>query len=350
MMREIRQAACLLLLVAGSATPGKAQMPDALQQYLQQKIGLGQPQIADIQSGTPVAKEMPSRMPSEVFLFGAVYIHASPESYSRLAVDFNYLQKLPGCLSIKMIENPPQLSDMQGFSLESKDILSIKNCRPGDCMVQLPQPTIKDMQQEIDWGATDVDEQVNQFLERTMMQNLIAYQHEGDAALGVYDDKQEPTDVAQEFADLVKDDDALPDNLHEFSQYLIDYPKFPNAKPENADEIFYWSKVKFGLKPTLRLVQAVTLHENPSDEVAYAIARKQLYSSHYFKTALDFSFCVRGSNDPSHPGFYLIMAMGSETSLEGISGAILRRFAVAQSLVELRETLATIKTTLEENH
>jgi hypothetical protein len=51
---------------------------------------------------------------------------------------------------------------------------------------------------------------------------------------------------------------------------------------------------------------------NPGDQVAYAIAEKQLYSSHYFQTALDFSFCARGSDDPKQSRFYLIMAMGSE--------------------------------------
>jgi len=33
-------------------------------------------------------------------------------------------------------------------------------------------------------------------------------------------------------------------------------------------------------------------------EIAYAIAEKQLYSSHYFETALDLSFCIRRDEDP----------------------------------------------------
>ena len=37
---------------------------------------------------------------------------------------------------------------------------------------------------------------------------------------------------------------------------------------------------------------------------------KQLYSSHYFQTALDLSVCVRESTDPKRPGFYLIKALG----------------------------------------
>jgi hypothetical protein len=73
---------------------------------------------------------------------------------------------------------------------------------------------------------------------------------------------------------------------------------YPNAKPANVENTFYWEKVKFGLKPTLRIVHVVTMRGNPADEVAYAIAEKQLYSSHYFSTALDLSFCVRGVRIP----------------------------------------------------
>jgi hypothetical protein len=59
--------------------------------------------------------------------------------------------------------------------------------------------------------------------------------------------------------------------------------------------------VKFGLKPTLRVVQVVTMRGNSADQVAFANAEKQLYSSHYFETALDLSFCVRGTEDPKQP-------------------------------------------------
>ena len=41
----------------------------------------------------------------------------------------------------------------------------------------------------------------------------------------------------------------------------------------------------FGLRPTLRVVQAVTLTGGPNDPVAYAIAGKQLYASRYFDRA-----------------------------------------------------------------
>jgi hypothetical protein len=141
---------------------------------------------------------------------------------------------------------------------------------------------------------------------------------------------------------------ALPERLPDFYQYLLAYP---NAKPANVEDTFYWARVKFGLKPTLRAVQMVTLRGNPGDQVAYAIAEKQLYASHYFETALDLSFCIRGTDAPNEPGFYLIMAMGSEQAgLTGAKGSIVRKVAVGRSVSNLQDALTTIKSTLEAEH
>ena len=163
----------------------------------------------------------------------------------------------------------------------------------------MPASSIEELHRSVDWSAPDVDEQVNQLLQKTALAHLLAYQREGNQALGVYNDKRDPTDVPQQFAYMLSYGTALPVHLPDFYHYLLAYP---NGKPANVEDKFYWARVKFGLKPTLRIVQVVTLRGNPGDQLAYAIAEKQLYSSHYFETALDLSFCVRGSDDPKLPG------------------------------------------------
>jgi hypothetical protein len=138
---------------------------------------------------------------------------------------------------------------------------------------------------------------------------------------------------------------ALPSYLPDFYHYLLSYPQ---GRPANVENTFYWARVKFGLKPTLRVVHVLTMRGSPSDPIAYAIAEKQLYSDHYFETALDLAFCVRDTAEPKQPGFYLIMVMGSEQSgLTGPKGAIVRKAAVGRSVSNLQNGLTTIKSTLE---
>src|ERR1700688_4270672 len=95
LIRRIMPAVALLIVNAAVALPGKSQSNPDLQTFFRQNIGLSQDQIAAIRNGQPVTKTLPSRTPAEVFLFGAVYIHAAPESYLQFARDFERMRKLP---------------------------------------------------------------------------------------------------------------------------------------------------------------------------------------------------------------------------------------------------------------
>ena len=335
----------LLIITAGMPLQGFSQSNPDLQAFFRQSIGLTEDQIAVIRNGQAIAKAVPSRIPDEIFLFGAVYIHAAPEAYLRFARDFDRLRKLPSYLALGEFNNPPQLSDLKDFSFDNEDIQALRRCKPGACLIQAPASSIEDFHRSIDWSASNVNAQVNELSRKTALQFLLAYQQDGNQVFGVYNDKRKPTEVAQQFTYMLSYDNGLMERLPEFYQYLLSYP---NAKPASVENTFYWAKVKFGLKPTLRIVHVVTMRGNPADEVAYAIAEKQLYSSHYFSTALDLSFCVRGSEDPKNQGFYLIMAMGSEQAgLTGFKGSIVREAAVSRSVSSLRNALTTIRNTLE---
>ena len=175
---------------------------------------------------------------------------------------------------------------------------------------------------------------MNQHLQKTALERLLAYQREGNEALGIYNDKRDPTAVPEQFAYLLSYGNALSERVPDFYHYLLVYP---HAKPANYEETFYWARVKFGLKPTLRIVHMVTMRGSPADPIACAIAQKQLYSSHYFQTALDLSICVREGDDPKQSGFYLIKALGSEQAgLTGLKGSMVRKAAVGRAVSNLQ--------------
>jgi hypothetical protein len=169
----------------------------------------------------------------------------------------------------------------------------------------------------------------------------------GNQVLGVYNDKRNPTEVPEQFEYMLSYSKALPKYLPDFYNYLLTYP---DGKPASVKDTFYWAKVKFGLKPNLRVVHVLTMYGNSGIEPTYTIAEKQLYSGHYFETALDLTFCIPEMTDPKHPGFYLIMAMGSEQAgLTGFKGSIVRKVAVDRSGPSLQKSLTAIKNALENN-
>jgi len=334
----------LVTLVVGAAARVSAQTGAELNSYLQQYVGLSQDQINDVHKGKAVAKNLDSRSPAEVFFFGVIYVNAAPENYVKAAYDFDRLRRLPNYLALEKFSNPPQLSDLNGFALDAQDIKDLKDCKPNHCNLQIPASTIDDVHQSINWSDPDAEQQVDQLAQKKALQHILAYQKEGNQALGIYNDKHDPTEVPEQFKYMLSYTKVLPKVLPDYYNYLLDYP---NGKPANVEDMFYWEKVKFGLKPTLRMVHVVIMQGSDPHEPAYAIAEKQLYSSHYFETALDLNFCIR-SDDPAHPGFYLIMMMGSEQAgLTGFKGSIVRSAAVGRGVSSLQKSLTSIKTTLE---
>jgi len=345
--RDLALALFVSVAIAAVALPSRAQANPRLQAFFRDNIGLSQDQIVDIQSGKPVVVALQPRSPAEVFLFGAVYIRATPESYMQFRRDFNRFRRLPNFIALGVFESPPQLRDLNGFALDPDDVRDVQKCHPGECIIQLPGGAMEQLHQFIDWSDPNLSQRVNQFLQSKALDLVLSYQREGNRALGTYNDKRGPTEVAEQFAYMLSYETALPAILPEFYRYLLTYP---NGKPANVEDRFYWAKVRFGLRPTLRVIHLMTLRGSPADDIAYAIVEKQLYASHYFDTALHLSFCVRARHDSMSPGFYLVTTMGAEQSaLAGFKGGIIRSIGVARSVSNLQSALASIRNTLEES-
>jgi len=341
-MKKIRFCIMLPVVLLLLAAVIQADAPEEPYKYFREFVGLNEEQIAAIRSGKAVAKVIESPTPDEVYVFGSVYGQATPESYLKLASDIDALRKLPSYLAIQSFSDPPQLSDLEGFTLDEQDITELKNCKIGHCQVQLPTEAIEDFQQSIDWSASDVADRVNHLARQLALQALLEYMQGGNAALGAYRDKKHPAAVADTFASLIEPLKALPVYLPELHEYLLDYPK---AKSDDVQASFYWEEVNFGLKPTFRIVQKVVYRGTVGNEPAYAVAEKQIYASHYFETALDLTVCIK---DAQRPGFYIITVKGSkQAGLTGLKGGIVRKVALDKSRSSLERVLVATKQKLE---
>ncbi len=346
----LRLAAIVVLLqlplfsVSGRRESANSQSPEP-ETFYRQYVGLTDDEIASIHNGKAIAKIIDSPAPDEVFVFGSVYIKSTPESYLKFASDIDELRKLPDYLAIRKFSEPPRLSDLDGFTLDDGDIKELKSCKPGSCKVQLPAESMDEFQKQVNWSAPDAADQVSRLGQQMTLEALQQYIEGGNQALGTYRDKKHPTAVADTFASLLSRSKALPVYLPELDRYLLDYPAAPSGQIQSQ---FYWEKINFGLKPTLRVVQAIVFHGVGPTQPVYAVAIKQLYASHYFETALDLTICVRPTNAPGPRGFYLITLKGSQQAgLTGLKGGIVRKVAVDKTRSSLERALASIKQKLE---
>jgi hypothetical protein len=313
--------------------------------FFKQSIGLQDGEIADIERGKAVTKALSTKTPAEVAVFGAVFIHASIEDYLKAAENVNSLRGSPNYLGIQVFSTPPKLSDLQGFVLEEQDIKDLKNCEPGKCELQLPAESIEEFKKQVNWSAADVTAQVNHLAQKMALEALVRYQKEGNSALGSYYDKEHPVHVIEQFQALLSGAPSLSDYLPALQQYLLDYPR---SQLPNADGSFFWERVKFGLKPTLRMNQMVIYRGSGPSGPLDSVAIKQLYASHYFQTALDLSVCAADNSRPEEKGFYLITVKGSrQAGLTGPKGSIIRKNAVSKSRSSLESSLMHMKSILE---
>jgi hypothetical protein len=338
----------LLVLCVLSPTKGTTHATDSPAEpakFFHDYVGLNDDQIRDIREGKPIAKVLDSPTADQVFVFGSIYIGSTPENYLKLASDIEALRKLPSYLAIRQFSDPPQIADLTGFTLDEEDFKQLKNCKAGHCEVQLPTETMEEFQHSVDWSAPGAADQANHLAQQMALRALLDYQQGGNVALGTYRDKNHPAAVADTFASLLNRSKALPVYLPELRNYLLEYPK---ADSSNIESHFYWEKVNFGLKPTIRMVQAIVYKGSSPAEPAYAVAVKQLYASHYFQSALDLTVCVKDTQRPDRPAFYLITLKGSQQAgLTGLKGGIVRKVAVDRTRSSLEKTLVSIKQKLE---
>ena len=307
-------------------------------------LGLTAAEITAVEAGRPVAKVLSWGTPSEVYVFGAVRIDGAAEMYLKAVRDISRLRDTTGFLGAGELHAGAAAADLAPLVFDQDDVNALKNCREGACDVQLPSASIEAFRNRVDWSRRDAGEQVNALARQMLLELLRSYQLGGNQALGDYRDKKNPTRVAQTFESMMGRAAVLPDVVPELRRYLLDYP---NAALPGADSFFYWEKVDFGLKPTLRLNHAVIYRSRTPDHNVATVAIKQLYASHYFHTALDVSACVEDAAG-GRRGFYLLTLKGSsQAGLTGPKGSLLRSVAVDKTRASLERGLAAVKKMIE---
>jgi hypothetical protein len=328
----------LLMTVAAVAHAAES---DVIQ-FLKETIKLTDAEISKIQSGTPVAKVLPSQ-PSVIAVFGAVYVNSTPDKYVALVRNVSLLSKLDNYLGVQTFSTPPSAKDLNGFTLPADDIESLKECRPGACDVQLPRGTIENFRNNINWTAPDAAAKANAAVRGLALTLATEYQKKGNDALGAYHDREHPFEVAREFESLIQKAPLFQKHLTRVREFLLKYPQ--TAPPESW---FYWENIKFGLKPTLRINHAAILKPSAADPSSVIVIVKQLYASHYFQLALDLTACAVAKRDGKSPGFYLITVKGSkQDGLTGMKGRMLRSVASRKTRSAQEEGLASLKRVLE---
>lgn len=306
-------------------------------------------EIESVNSGQAVARTLPTTDAQDVSLAGAVRIGAPASALIQQLKVIDAFEGRMGALQIGRFHEPARLEDLGGLALEPSEVQGLSRCEPRDCDLQLPADAMARFRNTVDWQAPDAATRANRLFQLMLLDLLTAYRTGGAEALGIYEDRGAPTHVAAEFQRLIAAR-ALPVAVPELTRYLSEYPK---ARLRGADDVFYWSKAAFGMKPTVRLSHMTIyplLEPRPrKDGLRYLVATKQVYSSHYFSTTLELRSLV---DDYARPGkgFFLFYTTKSRIGgLAGFVGAVIRTTVKNRARDALQRYLNLTKRAIEKS-
>lgn len=329
-------------LVASSSPP--AQPNASAQALLRQKMGFSTADLQALDAGNAVIRTLETPVRQELAHVGAVYIDAPPERLLERFRDIERFERGPGVPQIGRFGSTPQIGDLASLTLPAADVKALADCRPWACDLQLPAAAIDRYRNEVRWTSSDATRQATQVTREVLLALVRAYQANGNAALGYYDDDESgPFPVAEHFRALLASRADLPAPVQGLMAYLDTYPY---GRPEGAEDFLYWSVVAFGLKPTIRVNHVVIYPISGAQPVAYAIAIKQLYASHYFHTTLELRFAI----DDERPGrgFWLVaLTRARNDGMTGFKGLFLRPIISRRSGDAVRGYLAHVKRQVE---
>lgn len=335
-------------LFAYPATQPTAQndaMPAPLRAFLEKEMGLTVPEMQSVIAGRPVAKLLWTKTEDEVALFGVVRIYAPQELFIAKFRDITAFESGKGVLSIGRFHSPPVLGDVAALQIDQKDLKEIPRCKPGDCMLKLSDRAMQSLREQIDWSSPQAASQAQPVIRRTFVGYVANYQRVGDAALAVNYDTDRPQAIREDFRRLLQHSSQL----YQFDSQLAGYlEKYPQARPSGVEDIFYWQKAEFGLKPVVRASHLVIHRRQQGSDVTYAIASKMLVASHYFRAALELKGLVPDGASPGGKSFYLICLNRSFVDgLTGVKGGLIRGTVKSRSRDSLAGYLGGVKQKIE---
>jgi hypothetical protein len=298
-------------------------------------------EITAIERGEARVEILPGRTGSETRILGVVKIKGDPGRFVESYRNIERFERGTGVLGIGRFSDPPREEDLATLTLDPEDLAGLQECRRGKCSIKLDEDRIEAFQ-SLDWRAPDASEKATALARRMIVDFLASYQKGGNSALGAIHDKKKPLLVGKQFAEMLKDPD-LPVYFPELFAFLMDYPR---ATIPDAEQIFYWSKVEFGLKPMVRLSHVVIYRPRENVVVKFAIASKLLWASHYFNTGIEMKFLAVSEDAP---GFYYLVASNRSRSdgLTGITGALIGGTVRSKARDALSSYLQSIRSAME---
>jgi hypothetical protein len=331
-------ALCLApVLLAASAADPFAAGPMAPKDLLRAIAGFTDAEWAAVERGEAVSKLLETDA-REVAVVGAVRITGRRDQLVARSRDLQTLRSSM-LLDVGRFSTGPEPSDLQRMIFDERS-LDLRACQPGDCPVRLGAADVARFHREVNWAAPDWRTQSAAVWRSVLANYASAYLANGRFALPDYVNRRDPLSVASEIAELSRDYDFVSGYSPEFHAYMRE---FGSRIPPGAEQMLYWTREDFGIRPIVRISHQVIYNTSPPATPVTIIAINQVYADHYLDAALTVTLALDAGRH-----FYMISASRARTrSLSGLLRRFARSAVQGRSRDAMRSALAATRTAIE---
>lgn len=338
-MGALTTSIAVLAIVAVLTASGQ-RGPIAPRELLRDIARMTDAEWAAVERGEAVAKVIDTDN-REIAVAGAVRISASKDRLAERYRDVAHLKRSPIVLDVGRFSRPPSAADLAPARFEEYN-LDLRECRPFDCRVRLSEQDIKRFHDEVNWRDVAWRDRSAAVWRQVLAGYAASYARSGRQALPVFANKREPLSVASELGGLVQEVAFVGNYAPDMFAFMREFaPPIPN----NAEDVLYWSKEDFGVRPVFRISHQV-VHTTTANPTTVAIVTTQVYADHYLDAALTVTLALDAGG--ASPSFYLVSVNRARTrSLTGILRSFVRSTVQSRSRDALRKILTATKTSLE---
>lgn len=238
--------------------------------------------------------------------------------------------------------DPPALADLAGLSLDQGDLDRLRQCRPGDCRLNLADAEMAAVQHALERSPDGASTEAQRAFRGVVLDRVVRYQARGLEALPEYHDQRVPVRPAAIFADLLRQFPYVATQLPDVAAYLED----PPAERGEGESYLRWAKAMINGKAVVMVTDlSVFRRATHPGEPAVLVAGKQVFASRYMNGELTLIMLF-----PDGRALHSYLVYVLRTHLDTLGGRFggLRRALLERGIRnEAAEALAAVRQRLE---
>jgi hypothetical protein len=331
-------------LLVPLATAGSSADRGAARTYLATTFGLTASDFAKIDAGEVFAKGTAAGDARDIATFGIVRARITPAFYVERLADIVSFKKDDAVVQIGVFGRPPALRDVEALVLDEHDLRSLRECRVGDCGLQLPAETIGRFRSEVNWSHADAHQRATGLIHQMLVDYVTRYQQPGGSASMHYADRDGVIDVRNEFLSLASSDAGGWGQFSALRRHFVEYPAAPTA---DARDLVYWSKEIVARRTVASVTHLAILPCATDSPAAFAVGSKQIYGTHYFDASLGLTVLVPDPSSASPVTYVAYLNRSRVDVIGGMFGGMAKKIIASKARGTVADQLGRLRTRLE---